>query len=228
MSTQTYTIDTRCCLSGYDESVTPALVGCNGNTLETGSYTIIPQTSGECTPQADQLLINGNQQNTITNLDAGTHTFDINFEGTIITETVTIPSETTSFDVSYTTENTEGYFTYDAGVGSINLTVSNGFGPFYYDWEDCVAFEGIVVEDSEPELNFCDGLEQYERKNLSAGTYTVTITDEYTGCSVVESITINKTTVVPHQGFTNIFLDCLLYTSPSPRDHQPARMPSSA
>ena len=31
---------------------------------------------------------------------------------------------------------------------------------------------------------------------------------------------------VGHQGFE--FYTCLLYTSPSPRDHQPSRMPSSA
>ena len=46
----------------------------------------------------------------------------------------------------------------------------------------------------------------------------------YTLSLVMKSIPVGVT----YASFAGLCIICLLYTSPSPRDHQPSRMPSSA
>ena len=83
--------------------------------------------------------------------------------------------------------------------------------------------------------------------NLPPGDYTVTVTDQ-SGCPQVSDIisltgtsslsgtlntVVNPTCDAAANGSIDIdvegaSLSCLLYTSPSPRDRQKSRMPSSA
>ena len=70
-----------------------------------------------------------------------------------------------------------------------------------------------------------------DRTALSEGNYSVTITDNTTGCSVTNSFVVNKnTSIAAELAPTALTCDnaCLLYTSPSPRDLSTSRMPSSA
>jgi uncharacterized repeat protein (TIGR01451 family) len=61
-------------------------------------------------------------------------------------------------------------------TGSIDLTVTGGATPFSYNWSD---------------IN--TGIEPQDRSNLSAGSYTVTVTDN-TACSVVRTFVVTNQT----------------------------------
>ena len=66
--------------------------------------------------------------------------------------------------------------------------------------------------------------------DLGAGVYSVRITDQTTGCFQIEEIEL-ESAGAPEVLLGQIiepFCACLLYTSPSPRDRQKSRMPSSA
>ena len=52
------------------------------------------------------------------------------------------------------------------------------------------------------------------------------VADGLTNQEIAVKLTISKRTVDNH--VSNMFTNCLLYTSPSPRDRQKSRMPSSA
>ena len=90
------------------------------------------------------------------------------------------------------------------GGGILRATGFGGIGNISYNWSN---------GGSTAQLN-----------NLTEGLYTVTLTDECgsnTTCSVILGGIFSECG-------ENLFTDCLLYTSPSPRDATLSRMPSSA
>ena len=52
------------------------------------------------------------------------------------------------------------------------------------------------------------------------------VAEGLTNQEIADRLTISKRTVDNH--VSNVFTNCLLYTSPSPRDYAASRMPSSA
>ena len=97
----------------------------------------------------------------------------------------------------------------DNGQATINVT--GGSGTYTYVWND-----GVITTNA-------------MRTNLGSGVYTVTIRDNDPNTTCKTSVVFVMQDNVP--GATITFTDtthCLLYTSPSPRDRQKSRMPSSA
>ena len=102
---------------------------------------------------------------------------------------------------------------------SINLTqgASKLKLPAYWVWVS-VGYNGFYVAN----VNF-----------KSAGQWTASVTDK-TGQSQEQVFTVVPKSVVPAIGqhaplsITKVLSNCLLYTSPSPRDKRQSRMPSSA
>ena len=107
----------------------------------------------------------------LSNLSAGTYTYTIldGVTGCAYSQSVIVANTTTGIVVSSVSTNE----ICGDGAGSINLTVSGGTGSYSYLWSPL----GGTLEDL---------------TNLSAGTYTATVTDNGDGCSVVETITIEN------------------------------------
>ena len=69
--------------------------------------------------------------------------------------------------------------------------------------------------------------EEFPAVQDKAQQLTISVTDGgYT--SAVENMKTRVETRAVENGYTTEFTDCLLYTSPSPRDPKTSRMPSSA
>ena len=69
----------------------------------------------------------------------------------------------------------------NGGTATITLSVSNGFGEYSYEWHNS---ENATV-----------GTNSNELSNITAGTYTVTVTDEHL-CATSTSVTVNQPNLV--------------------------------
>ncbi len=140
-------------------------VDCFGNA--NGSATV---TATNGTPPYSYLWSTGATTQSITGLPAGTYTVtvtDENGNGCEVNGSVTI-SQPALLSLSATAipESLPG-----AGDGSIDLTVSGGTTPYSYLWSN-----GETTQDIQ---------------NLTAGTYTVTVTDE-NSCTASLSVTVES------------------------------------
>ncbi len=191
-TSQIFTVEVQCCITGYDTQVTDAIIDCDGNLHQGGSVEIIPVTAGNCT-QYD-LTANGLNQNTVSNLNPGTQEIELVLNNQIpISETVTIntsPLDNSYLNVIVNKQNSSGTCTSDNCTGSIYLITIGGNGNYYYDWSDCMNIEALTTGDAPPSITYCDGPNATTRQNLCSGMYTVTITDQDTGCSVTKNINI--------------------------------------
>ncbi|MEZ4893194.1 MAG: SprB repeat-containing protein, partial [Saprospiraceae bacterium] len=111
---------------------------------------------------------NGATTEDISNLSVGTYTVTVtDNHGCVKTTSMTI-NQPTDLSLSKTKVNVSCYGGSD---GSIDLSVSGGTSPYSYNWSN-----GATTQDI---------------SNLSAGTYTVTVTDNH-GCTKSTSATITE------------------------------------
>jgi len=112
---------------------------------------------------------NGATTEDLSSLSAGTYTYTIldGVTGCVYSQSVVVANTTTGIIVSSASINE----VCGDGAGSINLTVSGGTGSYSYLWSPFGGTSEDLI-------------------NLSAGTYTVTVTDNGDGCSIVETTTI--------------------------------------
>ncbi|MEZ4893191.1 MAG: SprB repeat-containing protein [Saprospiraceae bacterium] len=150
--------------SGPTVSETHVNVACYGG--NTGSIDI--SVSGGTSPYT-YLWSNGATTQDINNLSAGTYTVTVtDANNCSATKATTITQPGSGLSLSRTSTNVSCY---GGSNGSINLTVSGGTSPYSYNWSN-----GATTEDI---------------SGLSAGTYTVTVTDN-NGCTKTTSKTITQ------------------------------------
>ena len=184
-------------------------VSCNGLFDGSASVTAI----GGNLNYTYQWDVNAGSQttDTATNLGAGTYTVTVTDQkGCSDDTTVTVEepdvlvANTTAQDSVSCNGLTDG----SASVGGI----VGGNGIFTYTWVDALGND--LGQDNDTATN------------LGAGTYTVTVTDQK-GCSDDTTVTVEEPDALVANTTAQDSV-CLLYTSPSPRDRQKSRMPSSA
>ncbi|GAA4463597.1 hypothetical protein GCM10023093_12430 [Nemorincola caseinilytica] len=144
----------------------------NVNCFGGANGTIDLSVSGGTSPYT-YLWSNGATTQDLTGLSAGTYTVtvkDANNCTATLSKTISQPASGVS--ATATTANTSCYA---SSNGSINLTASGGTSPYSYNWGG-----GITTED---------------RSGLSAGTYSVTVTDNK-GCTATWSGTIAQPDVL--------------------------------
>lgn len=114
------------------------------------------------------LWSNGATSEDIASLTAGTYTITVTdpSNGCTASNSYTVNNNTNGLVVSDTTITNE---TCGNGQGAIDLTIAGGALPYSFAWSNGSGTEDIIL--------------------LTAGTYTVTITDN-TGCNLVESYTV--------------------------------------
>jgi gliding motility-associated-like protein len=171
--TESITIPTEIILSGVMSSYGTYQVSCNGST--NGS---IDLTASGGTGTYTYAWSNSSSTQDVSGLPAGTYsvvvTDGISCKDTI-NFTLTQPSALSSTLVS--TNNFNGYQVSCNGStnGAVNLTVSGGVTAYSYLWNTSATTEDI--------------------SNLSAGTYSVLITDA-NGCTTIKSITLTQPTAL--------------------------------
>jgi hypothetical protein len=156
---------------------------CNG--ANSGSATA--NTSGGTFPFT-YAWSNGGTTETINNLDAGTYTVTVtDAAGCVANGSISI-SQSTPITIDLATADITCF---GANDGSLLATGWGGTPPYNYAWST-----GLVYD--EPTPNAGSSL-----MNLSAGTYTVTVTDQ-NGCQTVNAIDINEPQAITLQtSFTN-------------------------
>ncbi|MCB0430280.1 MAG: gliding motility-associated C-terminal domain-containing protein [Flavobacteriales bacterium] len=153
------------CVCDISLTGTPTDVSCNGGS--NGSLNVT--TTGGTSPYT-YIWSNGKTTEDITGLTAGSYTLtvtDVNLCDETITLTVGEPT-----DISLTATGTAA-LCYGGATGSIDLTPSGGTPGYTYVWSNGRTTQDIT--------------------GLTAGTYTVTVTDN-NGCTDVISRTIGQAT----------------------------------
>ncbi len=153
--------------SSCDLTTTAATTSATGNTFN-GSATVA--TSGGFAPLAYSWNTSPvSTTPTITNLSAGTYTVTVtDISGCTSVSNATVGLVPCNLSISISTTGTTG----GGDNGAANVTVLTGFPPYNYNW--------TFVEGP----SFISG--------LTAGTYTVTVTDNF-GCQQVGYAVINDT-----------------------------------
>ncbi|QQQ27944.1 T9SS type A sorting domain-containing protein [Chryseobacterium indoltheticum] len=155
-------------VSSISGNISKTNVSCNGGTNGTATVT----ASGGIGPYTYSWSPSGGTAATATGLAAGNYTVTItDIIGCTTTATATITQPTA---ISGTTVVTN-IACNGGSTGAINLTPTGGSAPYTFNWGG-----GITTED---------------RTGLSAGTYTVTITDA-NGCSGTVTATVTQPTVM--------------------------------
>lgn len=145
-------------------SATSTDINCTGNSIGSIDLTV----TGGTTPYS-YLWSNGSNQQDVTNLTANTYSVtvtDANGCTAQLSRTITQPAG--ALNVSSTVTN---ILCFGGNNGSINVTPNAGTPPYSYSWSN-----GNTAEDL---------------MNLSAGTYTVTVTDA-NGCSLTNAIFVTQ------------------------------------
>ncbi|HXB13414.1 MAG TPA: SprB repeat-containing protein, partial [Bacteroidia bacterium] len=147
------------------ESISISNVLCNGNA--TGSATVIV---GGGTPPYVYTWSNGETTSTATGLSAGTYTVTVkDANGCTITATAVITQPRPLNAIIISDSNARC----DSGSGTATAIGAGGVGPYKYSWNT------HPVQTNQTATG------------LSAGTYTVTVTD-HNGCTATTSVTINQ------------------------------------
>jgi gliding motility-associated-like protein len=148
-------------------SSTVTNVSCNGGNNGSISLTV----SGGSSPYS-YLWSNGATTATVTGLTAGTYSVTVTDAANcskVHSYTISEPSVLTL------SASTVDNICFGANSGVINITVVGGTFPYTYLWSNNATTEDLF--------------------NLTAGTYTVTVTDA-NGCTISDSYTINQPTAV--------------------------------
>ena len=146
----------------------------------------------------------GQTTETASNLVGGTYTVTVNdASGCSTTASITIAGKTA---ININEQVTDLACPNEAG-GEIIANASGGTGNYTYNWSTAATGDRI--------------------NNIQAGTYSLTVTDSE-GCQATKNIDIAQPAVINVNPTITPAADCLLYTSPSPRDATLSRMPSSA
>ena len=163
-----------------DSSLTHFDIPCSGE--NTGSINIAI-SGGK--PSYSYAWSNGATTSAISGLSAGTYTISASDKcGSSVTASVIITQPNLLSDSSNTILNVNCY---GNSTGSINLNVTGGT-PFYsYHWSNSATTSMI--------------------SGLSAGTYTVAITDK-NGCATTTSITLTQPTALATSGISNTDETC--------------------
>jgi hypothetical protein len=137
-------------------------VACNGS--NNGSISLV--ITGGAQPYTFSWSNNATTQN-LSNLTAGTYTVNAtSADGRVITKSFTV-NQPSVLNATAVVSNA----CYGSNNGSINLSVSGGSSPYTYLWNNNSTSQ--------------------DRNNLSAGTYSVVVTDNK-GCSVTKTFTVTQ------------------------------------
>jgi len=150
-------------------SPTPTVSFINTGCTCTGSATVTIPTSGATAPYTYSWLPSGGTNATASNLCAGNYTVTINSANSCVLTATTNIAQTNSVTASATSTsvNCNG-----GSNGSATVTVFNGTSPITYTWSP-------------------GGGNNVTASNLTAGNYSVTITDA-NSCTVTATTTINQ------------------------------------
>ncbi len=163
-------------------STNPVIVNidCNGN----GTGSVDLQTSGGTAPYTFSWS-NGSIQEQISNLTAGTYVYQVtDANQCTFTDSITISQPAAALTL---TNQTTAVSCYGNATGAIDLSVSGGTPLYSYLWNN-----GNTNED----LN-----------NLSAGTYTVTVTDA-NNCISIQTFSINEPVAALSVSDTTSMVNC--------------------
>ena len=119
---------------------------------------------------------------------------------------------------------------YEITIEPIIPTSFNGVSISCHGFSDGNIQMNVTAGASSPpavEYEWNTGDTEGSLENISAGTYTITVTSPF-GCSASAEATIDDPSPVNALATIESDYNCLLYTSPSPRDQRGSRMPSSA
>ena len=216
---------------GLSISGNPNCSGINAGAISvTGQTGIAPYT---------YLWSNGETGSTITGLSASTYSVTVtDSEGCEVTKSG-IVTNITNFAVNSITTVQPGCL---ASNGQVTVTVSGGTGPFYYSGSTGQSLSGVSATSFTftgvsagnfgffvRDTNLCVSSGSVEMIS-QGGLISATVTSSLNSCGSYGQISILVAGTSPpytysYSGQTS---GCLLYTSPSPRDRQKSRMPSSA
>lgn len=161
-------------------SYTSNNINCTGNSI--GSIDVTP--TGGTSPYSYQWS-NGSTQQNITNLSANTYTVTVtDANGCTDQLSVAVTQPSGSLDATNTVVN---LLCFGDSNGSIDVTASSGTPPYTYSWST-----GSTAEDI---------------SGLTAGTYTVTVTDN-NGCSLTNSIFVTQPNAPLSASISNTAVDC--------------------
>lgn len=141
-------------------------IDCNGNSSGTANL----QISGGTSPYT-YVWSNGNTQSSVNNLVAGTYNYTItDANGCQLSGAIDLTEPTAPLSLTHSQKDADCY---GDATGSIDLTPAGGTPGYTYLWNDGASNEDLI--------------------NLSAGTYTVTVTD-INNCVSSQSFTIIQPT----------------------------------
>ena len=122
-------------------------------------------------------------------------------------------------DTTSTDNSTSDKYDTFQGAGNLSGTISDADCSGTTITFTCSADHGLATGDRVS----ISGTTSFNDDNLASQSVTVTNVNTFTMTRSSSSSNTNETGT-----FSSLFVDCLLYTSPSPRDGLLSRMPSSA
>ncbi|WDO14364.1 T9SS type A sorting domain-containing protein [Flavobacterium sp. WW92] len=141
-------------------------VSCNGGSNGTATVSV----TGGTTPYSYSWAPSGGTNATATGLAAGTYTVTVtDFNGCQITRTVTVnqPAAALGGIITKTDISCNG-----GSNGTASVAVTGGTTPYSYSWSPSGGTNAMAT-------------------GLTAGTYTVTVTD-FNGCQITRTVTVNQ------------------------------------
>src|SRR5665213_3384268 len=236
-----------CIRDSLSASLTSSAVSCNG-----GSNGSITTTMTGGTPPYNYNWQPGNiSGQNISNLSAGSYTVTISdSKGCSLTDSITVSQptpiilSTSSINSNCSLSNGQASVTASGGTagytyqwspsGGNNSTASSllsgGYTVTVTDGNGCVSTAGVMVNDNTSPVAAISSISNVTCNGGADGSASVSVSGGTGPFSYMwlPSGGSNSTATGLLPGTYTVTVTCLLYTSPSPRDRQKSRMPSSA